>query len=84
VNVKQRIHAPRVDLIHSKTRPAIEKQIAIYLIKRYTGLTNGERVKIFKIKAQAVSKAGIKIKRLMEENRKVRSQITKLISIFQG
>ncbi|MBW1939131.1 MAG: hypothetical protein JRI67_10290, partial [Deltaproteobacteria bacterium] len=59
-------------LINSKTRPAVEKQIAIYLIRRHTGLTNGEIGKIFKMKAQAVSKAGIKIERLMEENRKIR------------
>ena len=41
------------DLIDSKTRPALEKQIAIYLIRRHTGLTNGEIGKIFKMKAQA-------------------------------
>jgi hypothetical protein len=35
-------------------------------------------------KAQAVSKAGIKIERLMEENRKIRNQVKKLISIFRG
>ena len=49
-----------------------------------TGLTSGEIRKIFKMKAQAVSKAGIKIERLMEENRKIRSQVNKLISIFEG
>jgi len=37
------------------------EEIAIYLIRRHTGLTNGEIGKIFKMKAQAVSKAGIKI-----------------------
>jgi len=31
-----------------------------------------------------VSKAGIKIARFMEENRKIRNQVKKLISIFQG
>ena len=72
------------ELINSKTRPAIEKQIAMYLIRRYTGLTNGEIGKIFKMKAQAVSKAGIKIELLMKEDRKIRSQVKKLISIFQG
>jgi hypothetical protein len=45
---------------------------------------NGEIGKIFKMKAQAVNKAGIKIERLMEENRKIRSQVNKLISIFEG
>ena len=41
------------ELIHSKARPAIEKQIAMYLIRRYTGSTNGETGKVFKMKAQA-------------------------------
>jgi hypothetical protein len=36
------------------------------------------------MKAQAVSKASIKIERLMEENRKIRNQVNKLISIFEG
>ena len=54
------------------------------MIRRHTGLTNGKIGKIFKMKAQAVSKAGIKIERLMKENRKIRSQVNKLISIFQG
>jgi hypothetical protein len=36
------------------------------------------------MRAQAVSKAGIKIERLMEENRKIRSQVKKLISTFEG
>jgi chromosomal replication initiation ATPase DnaA len=67
-------------LIDSKTRPAIEKQVAIYLIRRHTGLTNGEIGKIFNMKAQA----GIKAETLMKENRKIRNQVNKLISIFEG
>jgi len=55
------------------TRPAIEKQVAIYLIRRQMGLANGEIGKIFKMRAQAVSKAGIKIEGMMKENRKIRS-----------
>ena len=65
-------------------RPEIKKQVAIYLIRRQTGLTNGEIGKIFKMRAQAVSKAGIKIERMMKENRKIRGQVKKLISTFQG
>ena len=72
------------ELITSRTRPATEKQVAIYLIRRHTGLTNGEIGKIFKMRAQAVSKAGIKIERKMKENRKIRGQVKKLISIFEG
>ena len=40
--------------------------------------------KIFKMRAQAVSKAGIKIETMMKQNRKIRGQVEKLISIFQG
>jgi hypothetical protein len=36
------------------------------------------------MRAQAVSKAGIKIERMMKENRKIRGQVKKLISTFQG
>ena len=72
------------ELITSSTRPAIEKQVAIYLIRRHTGLTNGEIGEIFKMKGQAVSKAGIKIERMMKENRELRRQVKKLISTFQG
>jgi hypothetical protein len=47
-------------------------------------VTNGGIGGIFKMKAQAVSKAGIKIERLMKEDRKIRSQVNKLISILEG
>jgi hypothetical protein len=36
------------------------------------------------MKAQAVSKAVVKIERLMEENRELTSPVKKLISIFRG
>jgi len=42
----------------------------------------GEIGKIFKMRAQAVRKAGIKIERLMKENRKIRSRVKKLFSTF--
>ena len=72
------------ELVNSKIRSAIEKQIAMYLVRRYTGLTNGEIGKIFKMKARAVSKAGTKIERVMEENKNTGSQVKKLISNFRG
>ena len=71
------------ELINSRKRTAIEKQVAIYLIRRHTGLTNGEIGKIFRMRAQAVSKAWIKIERLMEKNRKTRIKLKKLISTFR-
>ena len=63
-------------------RPAIEKQVVIYLISNQTGLTNGEIGKIFKMRAQAVKKEGIKIERMMKEDRKMRNQLKRLISAF--
>jgi len=82
--VARRYKKKTEELINSRTRPAIEKQVAIYLIRKHTALTNGEIGNIFKMKAQAVSKAGIKIERMMEENRKIRNQVKKLISTFEG
>jgi len=38
---------------------------------------------IFKMRAQSVSKAGIKIERMIKEHRKIRSQVKNLISILQ-
>ena len=63
-------------------RPAIEKQVAIYLISNQTGLTNGEIGKTFKMRAQTVRKEGIKIERMMKEDRKMRNQLKRLISAF--
>jgi hypothetical protein len=39
--------------------------------------------KIFKLKVQAVIKAGIKIERMRKENRKIRGQAKKIIFTFQ-
>jgi hypothetical protein len=38
--------------------------------------------KIFKLKVQAVIKAGIKIERMRKDNRKIRDQAKKIISTF--
>ena len=64
--------AARVEALNEES-----EEIAIYLIRRHTGLTNGEIGKIFKMKAQAVSKAGIKIERLVKENGKISNQVNK-------
>jgi len=40
--------------------------------------------KMFKMKVQAVIKAGIKIERMRTDNRKIRGQAKKIISTFQA
>ena len=57
---------------------------SFYYVPQITLHFHCEIGKIFKMKAQTVSKAGIKIERLMKENRKIKSQVNKLISIFEG
>jgi hypothetical protein len=44
----------------------------------------GEIGNIFKLRAQAVSKAGIKIEGMIKEYRKIRSPVKNLISILHG
>jgi len=39
---------------------------------------------MFKMKVQAVIKAGIKIERMRTDNRKIRGQAKKIISTFQA
>lgn len=72
------------ELLRTKTRPATEKKIAIYLIKQLTSLTNNQTGKLFGITFSAVSKAACDAAALMEEDLKVRKTIEGLISTFKA
>ena len=58
------------------------KQVLIYLLRNYTGLTNQEIGDIVGLRYPAVSKAGLTIERLMEEDKKLKRTITKIVSSF--
>ncbi len=72
------------ELIGMKTRPATEKKIAIYLLKRLTALTNNQIGKIFGIGFSAASKAAKDISGLIEKDAGIKETTEELISSFKG
>jgi len=72
------------ELIEMKTRPATEKKIAMYLLKRLTTLTNNQIGRIFGISFSAASKAAKDIARLIERNADIRKVTEEIISSLNG
>jgi len=75
--------SPR-ELCSMKKRPLTKKQIAIYLLRRFTPLTNREVGDIFSMKYQAVSKSAYHIGRLIKERPDVKEDVEELISNFEA
>lgn len=67
-----------------KNRPSEEKKIAIYLVRRYTGLTNKEIGKLFDIGSTAVIKAANSIEKALAEDHVLQRDIQEMISAFSG
>jgi chromosomal replication initiation ATPase DnaA len=65
-------------------RPLIEKKMAIFLIKRYTALTNNEIGKLFSITYSAASKASTDIQQLIDKDRQIKMAIERIISTFKA
>jgi chromosomal replication initiation ATPase DnaA len=59
------------------------KQIMIYLLRSYTGLTNREIGDLVGMSYSAVSKAGSTIEHLMEDDNKVKQTIKEIVSSFE-
>ncbi len=72
------------DLCGMKNKPLQGRKAAIYLLKRFTGLTNPEIGKKFGITFSAVSKAAKDIEVLMGKDKRVRRKIETIISSFKG
>lgn len=72
------------ELIQMKTRPATEKKIAVYLLKRLTALTNNQIGKIFGISFSAVSKAAKDMTGIIEKDVGIRKVVEGLISSFKA
>lgn len=71
-------------ILTTKFRPLTEKKMAIYLIKKYTDLSNKQIGDIFDMQFSAVSKAALSIERLMAANKKVRKEAERIVSSFEG
>ena len=61
------------DLRYSKKRPLMARQIAIYFIRRKTGLTNAQIGILFRMKPQAVSMAALGFEKKAEQDHKLKS-----------
>lgn len=72
------------ELRRSKARPMRARQVLVYLLRRYTGLTNRELGEMVGMRYSAVSKAGLTIERLLEGDKKLKHTITKIVSNFEG
>ncbi|MFH1776898.1 MAG: hypothetical protein ABH952_04990 [Candidatus Omnitrophota bacterium] len=67
-----------------KNRPLKERKIAIYLLKRFTGLTNPEIGERFNITFTAVSKAAKEAALLIKKDLKIEREVNRIISSFKG
>ena len=82
-SVAKRFKVTLESLYKDKSRPLTARQIAIYLLRRYSTLTNREIGKKFGIGHSAVSKAGLHIERLMVHNLGLKREIEQIISNFE-
>jgi putative transposase len=71
------------DLCRSKKRTWEARKVAIYCLKRFTGLTNAQIGKEFGIGDSAVSKAAGDFERLMREKPEAEKRLGKIISNFK-
>lgn len=72
------------ELKSCRTRPFRARQILVYLLRKYTGLTNREIGEVVGMRFSAVSKAGLQIERLMAVDKKINFDVKKIISNFEG
>ena len=82
--VAKHYHKSSNELIQMKIRPATEKKIAVYLLKRLTALTNNQIGRIFGISFSAASKAAKDVSWLIEKDADIRKTTEGLISSFKG
>lgn len=55
----------------------------IHLLRKYTGLTNREIGEEFGMRFSAVSKAGLKIEKLIKDDKKLRPEVEGIVSSFE-
>ena len=71
------------DLRYSKKRPTTARQVAIYLLRKKTALTNNEIGQFFNMKSSAVSWAAIDIERKVLLSNELKTSIGDLIRILE-
>jgi len=81
--VETNFHTTLVHLRKAKTRPMREKQILIYLLRTYTGMTNQAIGDIVGMRYPAVSKARHTVERLLIKDKQLKHTVDKIVSSFQ-
>lgn len=81
--VEKHYHTTIEQIRKSKTRPLQIKQVLIYLLREYTGLTNRVIGGMLAIRYPAVSKAGLTMKRILKEDKRMKRTINRIVSSFQ-
>lgn len=71
-------------LLNARNRRLKEKKIAVYLLKRFTNITNIMIGKMFGVSSTAVSKAAKSVEVLMEEDSKFKKEMSRVISRFSA
>ena len=71
-------------LFNAVKKPLLGKKTAVYLLKRYSGLTNQEIGAMFGISYQAVSKINKDMQRIIEEEKGIKKDIDMIMSHFKG
>ncbi len=82
--VAQKYRKTTNDLLRIRRRSIQEKKVAIYLLKKFTILTNPEIGEIFGISYSAISKAASDIAKLIENDSRIRNDINAIISRFKA
>lgn len=72
------------EIKRSTARPMRAKQLLIYCLRTYTGLSNHQIGELVGIRPSAVSKAGMVIERLLETDRRIKRTIVTIVSKFEG
>jgi hypothetical protein len=81
--VTEYYHTTMDSIRKSRTRPMRGKYVLIYLLRSYTGLTNKEIGELVNMRYPAVSKAFLKIKKLITEDLRLKRTIEAIVSNFQ-
>jgi len=68
----------------STDRPMYMKYVAVYVMRRLTGLSNREIGVYVRMRPSAVSKAGMVIERQLETNRQIKRAVRTIVSKFEG
>jgi putative transposase len=82
-SVKKHFRTTLEQIKVSKTRPMWVKQVLIYLLREHTGLTNSVIGDMLGMRYPAVSKAGLTMKRILKEDKRMQRTINGIVSSFQ-